>query len=122
MHMPICELKNVAKTYGTGPAKVTALHAIDLVIEQGEFTVFCGPSGSGKTTLLNQVGCLDAPSEGELFIEGRATRTLSSRALSKLRAQKIGFVFQSFNLVPVLTAQENVELALELSGHAGDQA
>src|SRR5688572_12231139 len=122
MHMPICELKNVAKTYGTGPAKVTALHAIDLVIEQGEFTVFCGPSGSGKTTLLNQIGCLDAPSEGELVIDGRNTRSLSSRDLSRLRADKIGFIFQSFNLVPVLTALENVELALELAHRKEDRS
>jgi putative ABC transport system ATP-binding protein len=116
--MPICEARNVTKTYGAGATRVDALHAVTLTIEPGEFTVFCGPSGSGKTTLLNQVGLLDLPSEGELLIEGQPTRGLGSRALSQLRANKIGFVFQSFNLIPVLTAQENVELALELAGHA----
>jgi putative ABC transport system ATP-binding protein len=77
--------------------------------------VFCGPSGSGKTTLLNQIGCLDAPTAGELVIEGQNTRALSSRDLSRLRADKIGFIFQSFNLIPVLSALENVELALDLA-------
>jgi putative ABC transport system ATP-binding protein len=113
--MAICEIRNVSKIYGKGPSRVDALRNVSLSILGGEFTVFCGPSGSGKTTLLNQVGCLDAPSEGLLLIEGRDTKTLSSRELSRLRADKIGFIFQSFNLVPVLTALENVELALELA-------
>jgi putative ABC transport system ATP-binding protein len=114
--MPICELRHVTRSYGSGPGRVDAIVDVTLTIEAGEFTVFCGPSGSGKTTLLNQVGCLDAPTEGELLVEGRSTRGMSSRELSRLRAEKIGFVFQSFNLVPVLTAVENVELALELAG------
>jgi putative ABC transport system ATP-binding protein len=114
--MAICELREVSKTYGTGPARVEALRAVTLSIEPGEFTVFKGPSGSGKTTLLNQIGCLDAPSQGELMVDGQRTRELGSGALSKLRADKIGFIFQSFNLIPVLTAVENVELALELAG------
>jgi putative ABC transport system ATP-binding protein len=118
--MPICEIHGVTKTYGAGPAKVDALKGVTLAIEPGEFTVFCGPSGSGKTTLLNQIGCLDAPTEGELVIDGRRTKELSSRALSLLRADKIGFVFQSFNLIPVLTALENVELSLELAHRAND--
>jgi putative ABC transport system ATP-binding protein len=115
--MAICEIHDVSKSYGSGPGKVTALKGVTLSIDPGEFTVFCGPSGSGKTTLLNQIGCLDAPSEGELILEGRRTRELSSRQLSRLRAEKIGFVFQSFNLIPVLSARENVELALELARH-----
>jgi putative ABC transport system ATP-binding protein len=78
--------------------------------------VLSGPSGSGKTTLLNQIGCLDAPTEGELLLEGRSTRAMSSGALSRLRAEKIGFIFQAFNLIPVLTAVENIALALELAG------
>ena len=119
--MAICEVHNVKKSYGTGPAKVDALRGVSLSIQPGEFTVFGGPSGSGKTTLLNHIGCLDAPSEGELILEGHDTRKLSSRALSRLRAEKIGFIFQSFNLIPVLTAQENVELSLELAGGAGDR-
>jgi putative ABC transport system ATP-binding protein len=118
--MPICEVRNVTKTYGAGATKVDAVKNVSLQIEPGEFTVFCGPSGSGKTTLLNQVGLLDLPSEGEILLEGQATRGLSSRALSALRAHKIGFVFQSFNLIPVLTARENVELALDLAGRTGD--
>jgi len=111
----ICEIHNVTKTYGSGPTRVDALKNVSLSIEPGEFTVFCGPSGSGKTTLLNQIGCLDAPSEGELVLDGKRTKELSSKDLSRLRAEKIGFIFQSFNLIPVLTALENVELALDLS-------
>jgi putative ABC transport system ATP-binding protein len=118
--MPICEIHNLSKVYGTGPARVEALRRINLSIEPGELTVFCGPSGSGKTTLLNQIGCLDAPDEGDLKLQGIATRNLDSRALSALRADKIGFIFQSFNLIPVLSAQENVELALELAHRGGD--
>jgi putative ABC transport system ATP-binding protein len=118
--MPICEMHQVTKTYGEGPARVDALKGVSLAIEPGEFTVFKGPSGSGKTTLLNQIGCLDAPSEGELIIGGARTKELSSRQLSRLRADKIGFIFQSFNLIPVLTAIENVELALELAHRPDD--
>lgn len=120
--MPICEINNLSKIYGEGPARVEALKSVTLTIEKGEFSVFCGPSGSGKTTLLNHIGCLDAPDEGELSLEGVATRKLDSRALSALRADKIGFIFQSFNLIPVLSAQENVELALELAHKPGDHA
>ena len=118
--MAICEIREVSKTYGSGPSQVNALKGVSLTIDPGEFTVFCGPSGSGKTTLLNQIGCLDAPSAGELLLEGRRTRALSSRQLSRLRADKIGFIFQSFNLIPVLSARENVELALELAGRQED--
>jgi putative ABC transport system ATP-binding protein len=118
--MPICELRNVTKAYGSGPARVLALDHVSLDIEAGEFTVFCGPSGSGKTTLLNQVGCLDRPEEGELFLEGAPISARSSAELSRLRADKIGFIFQSFNLIPVLSALENVELALELAERTGD--
>ncbi|MCK6526926.1 ABC transporter ATP-binding protein [Myxococcota bacterium] len=120
--MPICELRGVSRTYGSGPAKVHAVREIDLVIEAGEFTVFVGPSGSGKTTLLNMVGCLDQPSEGEVLIEGRPTAGLSDRALAHLRAERIGFIFQAFNLIPVLTAVENVELAVQLGGGGDGRA
>jgi putative ABC transport system ATP-binding protein len=118
--MPICELRHLTKAYGTGPARVVALDQVSLSIQPGEFTVFRGPSGSGKTTLLNQIGCLDRPDEGELLLEGSATQARSSRELSFLRADKIGFIFQSFNLIPVLSAVENVELALELAQRGGD--
>ncbi|MBX5480832.1 MAG: ABC transporter ATP-binding protein [Myxococcaceae bacterium] len=117
--MAICEVHQVSKSYGTGPAKVDALRGVTLSIDAGEFTVFGGPSGSGKTTLLNHIGCLDSPTEGELILESRNTRTLSSGELSRLRAEKIGFIFQSFNLIPVLSALENVELSLELAGTRG---
>ena len=112
----ICKLNAVTRVYGSGATEVAAIKDIDLTIEAGEFTVLSGPSGSGKTTLLNQIGCLDAPSSGELILDGTAVAGLSSRALSHLRGEKIGFIFQSFNLVPVLTAVENVELALQLAG------
>lgn len=119
--MTICEVREVTKSYGTGATRVEAIRGISLSIEPGEFTVFSGPSGSGKTTLLNQVGCLDAPTTGDLLIEGKNTRELSSGELSRLRADKIGFIFQSFNLIPVLSAVENVELALDLAHRAEDR-
>ncbi len=114
--MPICELRGVTKTYGTGPAQVHAVRDVNLTLDSGEFTAFVGPSGSGKTTLLNLVGCLDQPSSGEVLIEGNSTSHLGDGALAHLRARRIGFIFQSFNLIPVLTALENVELAMQLAG------
>jgi putative ABC transport system ATP-binding protein len=120
MDAPLCELRGVKKTYPMGDLTVTALKGIDLALYPGEFTVFAGPSGSGKSTLLNLVGCLDRPSEGAVFLEGKNVATLSDNALGAMRASRIGFIFQSFNLIPVLTAYENVELALKLSGHTGD--
>ena len=119
--MSICELCDVTKTYGSGAAEVRALSEIDLKIESGEFTVFMGPSGSGKTTLLNLVGCLDAPSGGQVRLEGRDVSAMGGPALAHLRAERIGFIFQSFNLIPVLTALENVELALQLARFKGDK-
>ena len=111
----ICEIDNVSKDYGTGQVRVRALEGVSVVIEAGEFTVFGGPSGSGKTTLLNLVGCLDQPTSGTVRIDGTDVTRMSARALAQLRARKIGFVFQSFNLIPVFTALENVELALQLA-------
>jgi putative ABC transport system ATP-binding protein len=118
--MPICQLTDVTRSYGSGPARVHALKKVSIAIEPGEFTVLRGPSGSGKTTLLNQIGCLDVPDEGALAIDGKPVAGLSSAELSRLRGEKIGFIFQSFNLIPVLTAAENVELALQLAGKVGD--
>ena len=114
--MPICSLRGVCKDYGSGVGAVRALSDATLDIEAGEFTVFSGPSGSGKTTLLNLIGCLDQPSAGTVTIDGQDTGKLGAGALSALRAKRIGFIFQSFNLIPVLTATENVELALQLAG------
>ena len=111
----ICALRDARKTYGEGATLVRALDDVTVSFEAGEFTVISGPSGSGKTTLLNMVGLLDVPSAGEVEIDGQHTEKLSSRELAAIRAQRIGFIFQSFNLVPVLTAVENVELALQLS-------
>lgn len=114
--MAICELKSASRHYGQGPTLVKAANAISLVIEKGEFTVLSGPSGSGKTTALNLIGLLDRPTSGTVSILGKDTSGLSDRALTTLRAKSIGFIFQSFNLVPVLTALENVELSMSLAG------
>ena len=117
--MSLCEIKSLTKTYGEGVGSVNAVEDISLSIEAGEFTAFVGPSGSGKTTLLNQVGCLDRPTQGEVAIEGVTTTGLGDGALSALRGEKIGFIFQSYNLIPVLSAAENVELSLTLAGATG---
>ncbi len=119
--MPICELRQATKTYGKGAALVKALDSVSLSFEPGEFTVISGPSGSGKTTMLNLVGCLDNPSSGTVMFDGEDVSLLSNRALARLRARRIGFIFQSFNLIPVLTATENVETALHLAGIPGDR-
>lgn len=112
----LCEIRDVGKRYPLGEQWVQALHSVSLGIESGEFLALSGPSGSGKTTLLNLIGCLDSPSEGEIHLEGVALHALPKSSLATLRAEKIGFIFQSFNLIPVLTALENVEVALRLSG------
>ena len=114
--MAICELNNASRHYGQGETLVKAADAVSLVIDKGEFTVLSGPSGSGKTTALNLIGLLDRPTEGSVSVQGQDTTNLGDRALTTLRGQSIGFIFQSFNLVPVLTALENVELSLTLSG------
>jgi putative ABC transport system ATP-binding protein len=118
--MALCELQQVNKIYGEGAAKVQALADLSLAIEPGEFTVFSGPSGSGKTTLLNIVGLLDEATSGKVVLEGQDISGLSGNALAAVRAKRIGFIFQSFNLIPVLSARENVELALQLSGDNTD--
>ena len=112
----IIEVRNVIKDYPLGKLTVRALHGIDLVVERGEFTTIAGPSGSGKTTLLNLIGCVDVPTEGTVAFDGVVTSTLSDKDLTQLRLEKLGFIFQSFNLVPVLSAFQNVELPLLLRG------
>ncbi len=119
--MSICGLQNATKTYGAGAAEVHALDEVSVTFESGEFTAISGPSGSGKTTMLNLVGLLDVPTSGSVTIVEQAAAGLSSRALARMRAQNIGFIFQSFNLVPVLTATENVEMALHLAGTPGNR-
>jgi len=112
--MSIIEAKNIYKVYNETKIPVNALNGVDLKIEEGEFTAIVGPSGSGKTTLLNILGGLDLPSKGDIFIEGTNLKDLSSRQLINFRLHNIGFVFQSYNLIPVLTAKENTEFILEL--------
>ena len=118
----ICTIEGVSKVYGEGVGAVKALDGVSLSFEAGAFLALAGPSGSGKTTLLNLVGCLDVPTSGSISLEGQDVGALSGVALSALRAQRIGFIFQSFNLIPVLTAAENVALALQLAGQAGPDA
>ncbi len=113
---PIVELEEVTKLYRQGAREVAALRGLTLAVEKGEFTALCGPSGSGKTTTLNLIGALDVPSSGRVFLEGRNLGTLSRRSLSHLRRDRIGFVFQAYNLIPVLTAYENAEIVLALQG------
>ena len=108
-------LKGVARTYRLDAVDVPALVNIDLVILPDRFTVISGPSGSGKTTLLNLIGCIDRPDRGTIMVGGKAVQTLSDDALSDFRARRLGFVFQNFNLLPVLTAFENVEYPLVLA-------
>ena len=91
-----------------------ALDNVSAIIQDGEFTAFAGPSGSGKTTMLNLIGCLDSITSGKIFIDDKDISTMTSQDKNLIRQQKIGFIFQSYNLIPVLTAQENVELALDL--------
>ena len=112
--MTLLNLKNVKKIYHQGEIEVSALNGINIDIEEGEFTTIFGPSGSGKTTFLNMIGCLDKPTSGEIFFNGKQLNKLNKKQLSEIRRYNIGFIFQSYNLIPVLTAFENVEFALRL--------
>ena len=114
--MAIVELREVRKTYHVGGEDVRALDDVSLAIEQGEFMSIMGRSGSGKSTLLNMIGCLDTPTSGQIIIDGVDTGRLRGNALAGLRARKIGFVFQLHNLIPTLTALENVMLPLHYAG------
>ncbi|MGD9488565.1 MAG: ABC transporter ATP-binding protein [Calditrichaceae bacterium] len=110
------KMENISRVYDTGRVKVNALKEIDLHISGGEFVAIMGPSGSGKSTLMNMIGCLDTPSSGNYFLDGKPIRKMDDNKLSAIRNHKIGFVFQNFNLLPYATAYENVELPLILSG------
>jgi putative ABC transport system ATP-binding protein len=116
MIIPVIEARNVSKVLGTGAGQVRALKNIDLSISGGKLTMLMGPSGSGKTTLLSILGCMLAPTEGSVFICGHATQGAGPERLAEIRRQHIGFVFQSFHLFPTLTAEENVQLALDVRG------
>jgi putative ABC transport system ATP-binding protein len=110
--MPLIEMKGITKNYEMGEATVHALGGIDLVVEGGEFLAIVGPSGSGKSTLMNMIGCLDRPSTGEYYLEGRKVDELSDDDLARIRNKSIGFVFQTFNLLPRTNCLHNVELPL----------
>jgi putative ABC transport system ATP-binding protein len=116
MSEAVVRVENVTKEYVMGRTVVKALRGVSLEIHRGEFLCIAGPSGSGKTTLLNLIGCLDKPTSGRIILEGQDLSTCSPRELAWVRRRRLGFVFQTFNLVPVLTAYENVELPLLLLG------
>jgi putative ABC transport system ATP-binding protein len=114
--MALIELRNLSKVYDLGEVKVTALKEVSLDIQEGEFVALIGPSGSGKSTLMHLMGALDTPSGGRAVFQGQDLQSLSDRQRSLLRRDRIGFVFQAFNLLPTLTAAENVALPLLLGG------
>ncbi len=113
---PIIEMTGIRKVYDTGKVQVEALKGIDLKIEKGEFVAIVGPSGSGKSTLMNLVGCLDTPSGGDYFIGGEKVAGLTRDQLADVRNRRVGFVFQAFNLLPQISAFENVEMPLVFGG------
>ena len=113
---PIIAIRNVSKSYAMGEAEVRALRGVSLTIERGDYVAIMGASGSGKSTLMNILGCLDVPSKGWFWLDGVDVRTLDEAALSRVRSRKIGFVFQSYNLIPRTTALANVELPLAYAG------
>ena len=117
---PIYSLQGVGRVYGHSVNQVHAVRDVDLEIDRGEFVVIVGPSGSGKTTLLQLLGALDRPTDGQIAFEGRDLARLGDGELTKLRLRTIGFIFQQFNLIPTLTAAQNVEVALAPSGMDGD--
>ena len=110
--MEVVRIENVCKSYLLGDQRVDALRNIDMTIEDGDFLAIAGPSGSGKSTLLNLIGCIDTPSSGSIIIAGKNIGTHTPNDLADLRARTIGFIFQTFNLLPVLSAEENVEYPL----------
>ncbi|MEZ4222476.1 MAG: ABC transporter ATP-binding protein [Polyangiaceae bacterium] len=116
MSEPAVEARGLCKTYRQGQHDVVALGDVDLVVEPGELTALAGPSGSGKTTLLNLIGALDRPTSGSIRVGGKDLSAMSKAELARMRRDHIGFVFQAYNLLPVLSALENAELVLELQG------
>jgi putative ABC transport system ATP-binding protein len=108
--------KDLSKTYGKGDLKVYALRKTDLIVRKGDYIAIMGPSGSGKSTLMNLIGCLDKPSTGKLYIDNTDVYSLNENKLAKIRREKIGFIFQKYNLIPTLTALENVSLSMGFAG------
>ena len=119
--MTILETKNLKKYYGAGDTEVRALDGVDLTIESGEFVAIVGTSGSGKSTLLHMLGGLDRPTAGTVTVDGKDIFSLKDEALTIFRRRKIGFVFQSYNLVPVLSVWENIVLPIQLDGRKADE-
>lgn len=114
--MAVIELQNIIKEYKLGKEKLRVLHGINLTVQAGEFIALMGPSGSGKSTLMNIIGCLDTPSAGEYILQNQKVSDLKDDDLAKVRNESIGFIFQNFNLMPKMTALENVELPLIYAG------
>jgi len=120
--IPVVDARGLRKTYDTGSGRVEALRGVDLIVARGEILSIAGPSGSGKSTLLNCLAGLDEVDEGQIRIDGLDLRRMSDNERTDLRARRIGFVFQSFNLLPMLSAEENVELPLLIAGQSGRKA
>ena len=120
--MIILQTKDLRKTYGAGEAEVHALDGVDLAVEKGEFVAVVGTSGSGKSTLLHMLGGLDRPTSGTVTVDGKELSTLKDEELTIFRRRKIGFVFQNYNLVPVLNVYENIVLPIQLDGSQPDEA
>ena len=118
---PLIRVKNMYKIYNPGENEVRALDDVSLEINQGEFIAIVGHSGSGKSTFMNMLGCLDTPDSGEYFLDGKDVANLSDNELSDIRNHKIGFIFQNYNLVPVLNVFENIVLPVELDGNKVDK-
>lgn len=120
--MIILEVQGLIKVYGSGANAVRALDGVNLTVERGEFLAVVGSSGSGKTTLLNMIGGLDVPTEGMVIVDGKALEALDDEALTIFRRRKIGFIFQRYNLIPMLTVWENIILSLKIDGRVIDEA
>jgi putative ABC transport system ATP-binding protein len=120
--MIILEVQGLIKVYGSGATAVRALDGVNLTVERGEFLAVVGSSGSGKTTLLNMIGGLDVPTEGMVIVDGKALEALDDEALTIFRRRKIGFIFQRYNLIPMLTVWENIILPLKIDGRVIDEA
>jgi len=112
----VIKTRDLTKTYGMGHVKVEALKKVSVSIRRGDYIAIIGPSGSGKSTFMNLLGCLDTPTTGSIYIEGTDVSQLSEKKLARLRREKIGFIFQKYNLLPTLNAMENVELSMSFAG------
>ncbi len=119
--VPVIEVRNVEKIYQMGDVEVPALDGVDIVINRGEFVAIMGPSGSGKSTAMNMVGCLDVPTRGKVFLDGHDISQLGESELAQIRGKKIGFIFQTFNLINSISAIENVELPMIFQGVSKDE-